>query len=298
MIRLAARARSQGVAPIAAACFLHDARPTFAEALEGCVQRGATEVVLLPYALTIGPRDRAELLGLLAAVRALYPGLMAYLAEPLCDHAAIAHLVLQRAAEADYVAAHPFLAEHANHREDVAPALRPLYLPYPDAAHARREAPGQVWRPMYAVYATALLLATRGSVSARTGRPFFAVAEQIRRRRRYAAVRVCFIDEGRSDIGATLDDLIERGIRHALLVPCMLQTAAAYTPQIAQDIERARERNAALTLIQAETLGYDRRLVDALADRVAEAISQPSHLATVDASARSSPQPYSDVQTG
>ena len=54
MIRLAARAREAGVAPIVEAGFLNYSRPRFAQALARCIAQGATEVVVQPYFLIPG----------------------------------------------------------------------------------------------------------------------------------------------------------------------------------------------------------------------------------------------------
>src|SRR5690349_9572208 len=66
MIRLAARVRAAGVAPIAGAGFLNYSRPSFAEALARCAARGADEVVVQPYFLVPGKFVRVDLPRLLA----------------------------------------------------------------------------------------------------------------------------------------------------------------------------------------------------------------------------------------
>jgi sirohydrochlorin cobaltochelatase len=281
LIRLAAKARALGVAPVAAACFLHDARPTFAEAFEACVSHGASEVTLVPYALTVSGEAAAELERLQRAAGYLYPQVTARLAAPLGDHPAVAQVVMQRAAEADYVAAHPFLAEHAGARPDVGPLLRPLYLPYPGLPPAEtRPAASQQWRPLYAAHPTALLLAVAGPHTAVVSRPLYALAEQIRRRRRYAAVRVCCVAEGRPGLDTTLDELAARAINHVLAVPCALHGGDPVIAALNAGAAGQRERRPSLTMLVAEFLGYDRRLVEALADRMDAALRHPLTIAS------------------
>jgi sirohydrochlorin cobaltochelatase len=279
LIRLAAKARALGVAPVAAACFLHDARPTFAEAFEACVSHGASEVTLVPYALTVSGEAAAELERLQRAAGYLYPQVTARLAAPLGDHPAVAQVVMQRASEADYVAAHPFLAEHAGTRADVGPSLRPLYLPYPELPAEARPAAPQAWRPMYAAHPTALLLAVDDPLGT-TSRPLFAIAEQIRRRRRYAAVRVCCVAGGRSSLDTVLEELAERAICHALAVPCALHGGAPVIAALDAAATAQRTRRPAFTLLVAEHLGYDRRLVEALADRMHATMRHPLTIAS------------------
>lgn len=277
-IRLAARLRARGTAPLTTVCFLHDARPTFAESLEWCASRGATELVLAPYVLEDRPLVHGDLLRLREAAGVSYPGLAVHIARPLDDHPVVAQVLLQRAAEADYIAAHPFLAEHAGAREDVGEHWRPLYVRYPEpgAAAASGPAADAPWRPMYASEQTALLIAApyqrHYPRHAAAGRSAYSVAERIRRQRRYTAVRVCLVGQGEPSIGASLDDLAGRGIRHTIAVPYTLQRSDPLIDRLAWEVTAAQAGHPERTLLLAEHLTYDRRLVDALADRVGEAL--------------------------
>jgi sirohydrochlorin ferrochelatase len=100
MIRLAARVRALGAAPLVAAGFLNYSRPTLAEALARCAARGASEVVVVPYLLVPGFFARVALPRALAALRPAFPGLAIAPAECLGDHPALAELVLKRAQDA------------------------------------------------------------------------------------------------------------------------------------------------------------------------------------------------------
>ncbi|MEN9934466.1 MAG: hypothetical protein RLZZ387_1045 [Chloroflexota bacterium] len=269
MIRLAGRARALGVAPIVAACFLTDARPTFAEALEACVARSASELVLLPYALSTSRSARGELERLRGAARALHPQLRVSVAQGLNDHPAVAKVLLQRASEADYVAAHPFLSEHVGHREDVGEAWRPLYLRYP--VRAGVETQRDVWQPMYASHLTALLLCGAAGTGLEADRALTTVALQVRRERCYTEVQACTIGRDQPGVSGALAQLRLQGIRHAIAVPYALHRADPIVGALAAEAAAARELHSDMTLLVAEDLGYDRRLVEAIADRVAEA---------------------------
>src|SRR5690348_2063631 len=61
MIRLAKRIYQAGVAPIVAAGFLNYRRPTFDEALQRCIQAGASDVIVQPYFLVAGKFVREDL---------------------------------------------------------------------------------------------------------------------------------------------------------------------------------------------------------------------------------------------
>lgn len=97
MIRLAARLREEGVAPLAAAGFLNYSRPTFQEALGKLVARGASSLVLQPYFLVRGVFVREAVPRLLATALKSFPGLGITLAGPLGDRPALARLARRRA---------------------------------------------------------------------------------------------------------------------------------------------------------------------------------------------------------
>ncbi|GAB4199612.1 MAG: hypothetical protein OHK0022_19960 [Roseiflexaceae bacterium] len=97
MIRLAARARAAGVAPLVAPAFLNYSRPTLPQALARCVARGAQEVVLLPYFLAPGWFVQTALPKQLDESLVAFPQLRARIAPPLGDHPALAALVRKRA---------------------------------------------------------------------------------------------------------------------------------------------------------------------------------------------------------
>lgn len=99
MIRLAARAREAGIAPVVEAGFLNYSRPTFAETLERCVARGVGEVVVQPYFLIPGKFVQEDIPPLVEHGRECYPAVRFALAQPFGDHAALAHLVCKRVAE-------------------------------------------------------------------------------------------------------------------------------------------------------------------------------------------------------
>ena len=100
MIRLAARAQKEGVAPLVKAGFLNYSRPRFAETLDRVVARGATDVVVAPYFLVPGKFVRVDVPRLITEAQAAHPQITLRLAEPFGDHPALAELVTKRATEA------------------------------------------------------------------------------------------------------------------------------------------------------------------------------------------------------
>ena len=101
MIRLAARLRQRGIAPIAEAGFLNFSRPTIAEAVAKCVQAGATSVTVQPYFLIDGVYVQQDLPGDVAKVAAQFPQLTVRVAPCFGFHQKLAAIALERVRAVD-----------------------------------------------------------------------------------------------------------------------------------------------------------------------------------------------------
>jgi sirohydrochlorin ferrochelatase len=84
---------------LAEAAFLDLAEPSLARAVELLVHRGASEVVVIPYFLTLGLHLQRDLPQLVADVTAGFAGLTISVAPPLDGHPALLAAVLDRARE-------------------------------------------------------------------------------------------------------------------------------------------------------------------------------------------------------
>jgi sirohydrochlorin cobaltochelatase len=243
MIRLAARAREAGVAPIVEAGFLNYSRPRFAQALERCIAQGATEVVVQPYFLIPGKFVQVDLPRALKTSQAAQPMARLSLAAPFGDHPAMAELVLKRAAAGDC---------------SPSAALAPPH---------QRSGPG-------ADSQTALLLMAHGSPDPAANQPIEQVATRIRAGGRYHQVVVCYMDLNQPSISEAIDGLVAGGARRLVAVPYFLQLGGHVAEDLPATIEAARRRHGGAEIILAEHLGYDVLLVQVIAER-AEAAASP-----------------------
>jgi sirohydrochlorin cobaltochelatase len=254
MIRLAERAHVAGVAAIVRAGFLNYSRPTFDEALAGCVESGASEVIIQPYFLIPGKYVREDLARLAAAGRLAFPHLSIQIAQPFGDHPALARLLLKRALEADHLAATP----HIMHQR--------LPRPIDD---------GAAWP---ALHRTGLLIMAHGSPEVDANAAIYAIARRVRATGRYAAVSVCFLDLNEPRLSDAIDDLADRGIKHVVAAPFFLQLGNHVRDDLPAIIAAARDRHPACTILLAEHLAYDQLLVSVIADRVAEALARSADI--------------------
>jgi len=252
MIRLAERAQAAGVAPIVCAGFLNYSRPTFGEALARCVEGGASEVIIQPYFLVPGKFVRDDLARLAEAGRLAHPELSIQVAQPFGDHPALAQLLLKRALEADYLAAHPQIIHQ--------------HLPQPLED-------GAGWRPLHRLHRTGLLIMAHGSPHPQSNAPIYGIAKRMRAGGQFAAVAVCFMDLNKPSIPDMIDSMAARGIGHLIATPYFLQLGNHVKDDLPAIIAAARARHPAATILLTEHLGYDRLLVSVIADRVGEALA-------------------------
>lgn len=238
LIRLAARCRTAGIAPMVIAGFLRHQRPSFAEALEQCVAQGVREIIIVPYALALSENDRVELERLADSARQTHSHLALRITGPLGHHAALAQVLVQRVIEADYVAAHHIWGQQ----------------------HA-------AWPPWQQQHAIGLVIV----IDSPSGIPAMLKEEMLALHHhvpRYVDIHFCAIDRNELDMKAPLEALTAQGCRWVIIAPYALEQCALVAAAIERAIAEIRARYPGITVIQAEHLAYDRRLLKAIADRV------------------------------
>jgi sirohydrochlorin cobaltochelatase len=231
MIRITARLRERGVAPIVEASFLNFNRPTLAEAVERCIERGARSIVVQPYFLIAGKYVCEDLPPQLAEQAQRYPRIAFKVAAVFGDHPALARLAIERARTAN----HP-------------PAAGP----------------------------TALLLLAHGSPMAEANQPLARLAERIQAAGGYTRAALSYLDCNQPTIPDAIDTLAAAGMRRIVAVPYFLQLGRHVAEDLPALIAQAQQRHPHVALTLAPHLGYDRALVEVVADRVAEALVLPA----------------------
>jgi sirohydrochlorin cobaltochelatase len=256
MIRLAARARESGVAPIVEAGFLNYSRPRFAQALARCVAQGASEVIVQPYFLIPGKFVQVDLPRALSVCQAAHPGVALRLAAPFGDHPALAELALKRAAaaEAGLHPTNPLGSLWQEKAESASP-------PFPSR---RERGPGGEGQPG----STALLLMAHGSPDPAANQPIEQVAARLEAIGCYAHVAVCYMELNQPSIPDAIDDLVTRGTMQLVAVPYFLQLGGHVAEDLPATIVTAQQRHAATQISLAEHLGYDELLVEVIAERI------------------------------
>lgn len=101
MIRLAARLREMGVAPVAEAGFLNYSRPTLAEAIEKCIGQGIERLFVQPYFLIDGVYVQNDLAAEIAVHAARWPNVRFFPGRSFGDHPLMSAIALERVRAAD-----------------------------------------------------------------------------------------------------------------------------------------------------------------------------------------------------
>ncbi|UGT60503.1 sirohydrochlorin chelatase [Nocardia asteroides] len=109
-----------------------------------------------------------------------------------------------------------------------------------------------------------------GSRDPRSAATVGAVMDAVAAARPGHPVRTAFLDLDAPSVERVLDAVAGAGHRHAVVVPLLLGSAFHARVDLPGLLAAARQRHPLLRVDQAEVLGPDTRLVDALADRVRE----------------------------
>lgn len=98
-----------------------------------------------------------------------------------------------------------------------------------------------------------------------------AAVAAIRAQRPDVDVRLCFLDLNTPSVDQVVDAVAAEGHSAAVVVPLLLGSAFHARVDLPGILAAARARHPQLTLVQSDVLGHDRRLVDAVRERITEA---------------------------
>ena len=111
-----------------------------------------------------------------------------------------------------------------------------------------------------------LIAVAHGSRDPRSAATIYAAVEQIRAARPEVDVRLAFLDLNAPSIDCVVNSIAADGYREAVVVPLLL--GSAFHARV--DLPALLARQSRLTLTQADVLGNDPLLVDAVRDRILE----------------------------
>lgn len=119
----------------------------------------------------------------------------------------------------------------------------------------------------------ALIAVAHGSRDPRSAATMAAAVAEVAAARPDLTVRLAFLDLSAPSVDQVVDDLAALGHTEAIVVPLLLGNAFHARVDLPALLAEAGRRHPRLQLTQADVLGADPRLIDALTDRAAEATS-------------------------
>jgi sirohydrochlorin ferrochelatase len=94
------------------------------------------------------------------------------------------------------------------------------------------------------------------------------VARSLRRRYSRLVVEACYLEAADPDVQRGIDRCVTQGARRILFVPYFLYLGGHVGQDLPKEITRARRRHPGLEIRIAGHLGFDRRLVSLVGDRI------------------------------
>jgi sirohydrochlorin cobaltochelatase len=231
MIRIAARLRDEGVAPVVEPAFLNFSRPTFAEAVARCRETGADTLLIQPYFLIEGAYVRHDLPRLVQETMRNFPDMDARIAPALGHHPALVDLARQRIYEA-------------------APELKE------QASDVRAD-----W---------GLLLMAHGTPLSKANAPLYAILDELQAATDILRGSVAFLDCNAPDIPSGFQALAQAGARRILALPYFLHMGRHVRGDLPRLLAASVQDRPHIQLTQAQHLNYDLRLVRVIVDRLNE----------------------------
>ncbi|MCZ4519083.1 sirohydrochlorin chelatase [Rhodococcus ruber] len=115
---------------------------------------------------------------------------------------------------------------------------------------------------------TALIAVAHGSRDPRSSATVLRAVDVLRRRRPDLDVRVAFLDLTEPGVGHVVDAVVGDGHTHIVSVPLLLGKAFHAKVDLPELLAGARTRHRHVSIVQADVLGDDRLLIEAVRDRI------------------------------
>ncbi len=277
LFALARRMEARGDAPIVEVGFLNYSQPTFAQAFEKCVERGATRILVAPYFLVAGYFVKVSLPPVIEPMRAKHPDVEVVVAQAMKTHALLADAILSCAGRAFepakwrdlwdqaplFCRPHPQCPLYDTAKCPIHPGDKPVPgAALEDAPHFVGDGPTDP---------AALLVMVHGSPRPESNNAMFAVVDEVRARAVYPLVSVGFMECNEPSIPDAVDELIESGAKSVVAVPYFLHTGNHVADDLPSALEEAQLKYPDVKFSMGDYLGHDAAIADVLMDRVREA---------------------------
>ncbi|OZD04394.1 sirohydrochlorin chelatase [Rhodococcus sp. 06-235-1A] len=117
---------------------------------------------------------------------------------------------------------------------------------------------------------SALIAVAHGSRDSRSSAAIHRAVDVLRRRRPDLDVRVAFLDLTEPGVGQVVDALVDAGHTRVVAVPLLLGKAFHARVDLPALLDAAQTRHPQVSIVQADVLGDDRLLIEAVRDRITD----------------------------
>jgi sirohydrochlorin cobaltochelatase len=277
--------RERGDAPIVEPGYLNYSKPPFADAVESCVQQGATRIIVAPYFLVAGKFVQVDLKPKIEAARVKYPNVQFHLAGAMTSHSSLSEAIIDCARRAALPAQWRDIWNTAPRFCQSNPDC-PLYdtkkCPATNAS-SRQTAVGseQVTNTLKeAVPASrlqspaSLLVMVHGSPRPESNEAMFQVVEEVRQRDIFEHMEVGFMECNEPDIPTAIENLLAQRAQKVIAVPYFLHAGTHVADDLPGLLEAAQAQNPHVEFLMGDYIGRDLRVADVMRDRVREVLAK------------------------
>ena len=273
--------KERGDAPIVEPGYLNYSHPPFAEAVESCVQQGATRIVVAPYFLVAGKFVQVDLKPKIEAAREKFPNVQFHLAGAMTSHPALAEAIIECARRVAppaqwrdiwntaprFCRSNPECPLYGTERCPATGSGQRAVVSEQDSAKSNCSPASSLQTP------ASLLVMVHGSPRPESNEAMFQVVEEVRRRAIFDHIEVGFMECNEPDIPTAIENLLRQGAKRVVAVPYFLHAGTHVADDLPGLLEAAQKQNPDVEFLMGDYIGRDFRVADVMRDRVREVLN-------------------------
>jgi sirohydrochlorin cobaltochelatase len=248
--------------------YLNYSAPTFADAVEKCVEAGAKRILISPYFLVPGYFVKVGLPQVLGPELARFPEVAFEVAPALGDHPLLARAVencAKRAATSESWRAILHSAPQFCERDEECPLFEKCRA---ENFRTRATPSTQDKNSSFILHPASLLLMVHGSPKPESNAEMFLVAERVRAGREYSRLEVGFMECNEPSIPEAIESLVSGGAKTIIAVPYFLHAGVHVADDLPSLLEDAQQKCGDVAFLLGDYLGRDSLVTEVLQARL------------------------------
>ena len=249
--------------------YLNYSSPSFAEAVEKCVDAGATKILISPYFLIPGYFVKVGLPRVLAPEQDRFPNVEFQIAPALGDHELLAQAVsicAKRAQSSEHWRAILHSAPKSCERNRECP----LFEKCSKENFEVRNIPIEIAHSSFSVQNSSLLVMVHGSPKPESNADMFHVVERLKAAQEYSQIAVGFMECNEPDIPTAIESLVTKGAKSIIAVPYFLHAGTHVADDLPFLLEDAQNQYRDVEFLLGDYLGREPLVTEVLRARLSE----------------------------